>query len=193
MMPLHKTSLELPGEKSIKAAVSVIVYSPATASPQILLIKRTDYEGHHSGQISFPGGKADTNDLVLYNTAVRETIEEIGVSLKKTEFLGTLTPLNIRVSNFDVAPFVFYIDKEREFISDPYEVQYLIPCYLTALLDDDTCKTTHLNINGHEIQAPFFDIENQIVWGATSMILSEFKEILNRVERKNPGVISPGL
>ncbi len=192
MIPSHKPFLNLPDSKSIKAAVSVIIYSPVKIPSQILLIKRTDYKGHHSGQISFPGGKVDKNDSSLYDTVIRECYEEIGVELSATEYLGILTPLNIQVSSFDVTPFVFYIDEKKDFILNGKEVQYLIPCYLSALLDKKNSKTIYFMIQEHEIHAPYFDIEDEIVWGATSMILAEFKEILRRIERKNPGVLLPG-
>lgn len=192
MLPLHKTDREFPVRKSIKAAVSVIIYSPVNVLPQIILIKRTDYNGPHSGQISFPGGKVDKADITLYETAVRECHEEIGIKLKTSELLGSLTPLNIQVSGFDVTPFVFYIDEKKDFLLNRHEVRYLVPCYLTVLLDKKKSKNTRLHVKEHEILAPYFDIENEIVWGATSMILAELKEILTRIEQKNPGVITSG-
>ncbi len=192
MIPSHQLFLKLPDSKAIKAAVSVIIYSPGKIPSQILLIKRTNYKGHHSGQISFPGGKVDKNDSSLYDTAIRECYEEIGVKLSVKEYLGILTPLNIQVSSFDVTPFVFYIDEKKDFILNDKEVQYLFPCYLSALLDKKNSKTTRFRVKEHEILAPYFDIEDEIVWGATSMILAEFKEILRRIKRKNPGDSTPG-
>lgn len=192
MMPLQKPDWKFPVRKSSKAAVSVIVYSPINVCQQIILIKRTDDDGPHSGQISFPGGKAEKTDTTLYDTAVRECHEEIGITMNTSELLGTLTPLNIQVSGFDVTPFVFYINEKKEFILNSREVRYLVPCYLSALLDEKNRKTTHLHVRKHEILAPYFNIENEIVWGATSMILSEFKEILTRIEQKNPGTVTSG-
>ncbi len=191
MMPIHRPKLKPQKTKAIKAAVSLIMYSPRNNNPQIILIKRTDYKGYHSGQISFPGGKVDRSDKSLLQTAIRETREEIGVELQEHECLGTLTPFDIEVSGFIVTPFVFYLSRKTQFAIDSNEVKYMIWFNPLLLLHDNIIKTTQIRTKQYKIQAPYFDIEGEVVWGATAMVLSEFGEILNRTIRKNPGII-PG-
>jgi len=192
MMALHNPSLNTFSEKNIQAAVALIIYSPQKNYNEIVLIKRTSYDGHHSDQVSFPGGKFDGIDSTLVQTAIRETYEEIGINLKESEFLGTLTPIHIHVSGFDVTPFVFFYHNMINPKVNNEEVSYLIRCSLTSLFDKSIIKTTYLNLNGYEIEAPYFDIKNEIVWGATSMILAEFIEILRRIEKKDPDLLESG-
>ena len=193
MIPTRPYLLTPAKTKVVKAAVSIIIYLSGEKSYQFLLIKRADYSGHHSGQISFPGGKTDITDATLLHTAIRETYEEIGIRLSETANLGKLTPLHIQVSNFHVTPFVFYINEPKNFIIDKNEVQYVIRSDISLLLTENTLKTTRIKVKENEFQAPYFDIEGEVVWGATSMILAEFKEILKRIERQNPGIFHPGL
>ncbi len=193
MIPARPYPLILPENEVVQASVSIIMYLSGKKSYQFLLIKRTDYNGHHSGQVSLPGGKADITDSTLLHTAIRETNEEIGIRLSETSYLGKLTPLHIQVSGFLVTPFVFYISEPKNFTIDKNEVQYVIRSDISLLLTEDTLKTTRIKVKENEIQAPYFDIEGEVVWGATSMILAEFKEILRRIERKNPGIFRPGL
>jgi 8-oxo-dGTP pyrophosphatase MutT (NUDIX family) len=155
---------------------------------ELILIKRTEYDGHHSGQVSFPGGKADRTDSDLLHTAIRETFEEIGVHIKPADLIGTLTPLYIQVSKFMVYPFIFYQSNIPEFSLDTQEVQYIIHYNVAALFDDKLIQTTPLNIRESLINVPYYAIAGEIVWGATAMILSELVEVLRRIAIKNSGL-----
>ena len=169
------------------AAVGLILLSKDKKT-DIIFTKRATYDGHHSGQVSFPGGKEEKLDGSLVETAIRETSEEIGIRLSQEEYLGKLTPLYIPVSNFIVHPFVFFHKYQGNinFIIDKKEVEYVILFSLKALLDKDLIKTTSLKINqSYTLSTPYYAIKKEIVWGATAMILSEFVEILERISRKN--------
>ncbi len=179
----------IPSPQSIKqnAAVGLILLSYKKKT-EIIFTKRATYEGHHSGQVSFPGGKEEKLDNSLIETAIRETNEEIGIRLLGEEYLGKLTPLYIPVSDFMVHPFVFFHQYQGniEFTIDKQEVEYVILFSLKALLNKYLIKTTTLLIdNSHEITTPYFAIKKEVVWGATAMILSEFAEILARIKRKD--------
>lgn len=172
------------------ASVSLIILSDKEKS-EIIFTKRATYDGHHSGQISFPGGKEEKLDNSLIETAIRETNEEIGIGLGTEEYLGKLTPLYIPVSNFIVHPFVFFhlYKNHIEFSIDKQEVEYVILCELKNLLKKNLIKTTTLDIdNSYRITTPYYAIKKEIVWGATAMILSEFIEILERLKRKDRGL-----
>ena len=168
--------------------MSAILYNVNKNDFEILLIKRAEYKGYHSGQISFPGGKADKKDTSLIDTAIRETYEEIGIKLKENECISILTPLIIPISGFEVTPFVFFIEKPDEFILDKKEVKYIIYCKVSELLSTEVIKKVRLTIDERKLLAPCYNISGEIVWGATSMILAEFAEILRRI-KSNPGLV----
>ena len=176
------------GGMKVKAAVSIVISSLEDTEKEIILIKRPEYDGHHSGQVSFPGGKEEPGDKNLHSTAMRETYEEIGIQLTKENYLGDLTPLFIPVSRFMVHPYIFIKHTPMDFRIDSSEVAYTILFQLKKLLDTKLIKTTCLHIKGHTIQTPYYAIENEIVWGATAMILAEFVEIIRGIQRKNPGL-----
>jgi 8-oxo-dGTP pyrophosphatase MutT (NUDIX family) len=169
-----------------EAAVSLILFEkPEINSIELILIKRAEYEGHHGGQVSFPGGKVDRTDLSLFNTAQRETFEEIGIILHSEYLLGKLTPLYIQVSGFLVQPFVFYLPSVPEFKLDKQEVSYIILCPIASLFDQSLVGLTQINREGIWGEAPFYAISGETVWGATSMIIAEFQEVLRRIKLKN--------
>jgi hypothetical protein len=131
-------------------------------------------------------------DNSLYEASVRETYEEIGITLERNEYIGKLTPLYIQVSNFKVTPFVFYVKRKLHFIPDPKEVSYLIEFGLPLLLKNESIKRTQISFNSYIVDTPYFDIQNEVVWGATSMILSEFREILQRIKKEIPDLFNLG-
>ena len=143
------------------------------------LIQRPDYDGVHAKQMSFPGGKKDEEDESLKITALRETKEEIGIDPSKIEIIGSLTELYIIASNFNVLPTIGILRELPDFIADKHEVDEVIEVKLEDLMDDGKQKEKPLTIlQGITINAPYFDLNDKVVWGATAMILSELKQIL---------------
>lgn len=163
------------------AAVLILIYSQNN-SWYTILVKRTEYEGHHSGQISLPGGKFEPGDKNIMNTSLRETSEETGIKKHEFRIIGQLTPLIIPVSNFKVYPFVGYAEKKPDFYPDLNEVEYIIEVDLHLLIQPETRKITYMNIRGHRVKVPYFDYNGNQIWGATAMMLSEFLEILEKSE-----------
>ena len=158
-------------EEAVPAAVLVLFY-PSGGNTHLVLIKRNEYDGPHSAQVSFPGGARETGDNTLEETALRETREEIGVS-GTIEILGSLTPLHIPVSNFMVYPFVGWMEKSPVFRPDPTEVQYVIEVNLKELLDPANRDSETLYHHTEPIEAPFYQVGKEKIWGATAMMLSE--------------------
>ena len=108
MAPVSRLKAEqLPKENynPKKSAVLVLLF-PEDETIKTVLIKRPVYDGVHSGQVAFPGGKFDDIDIELKQTALRETFEEIGVQSAEIEIIGQLTDLYINPSNFLVSPFI---------------------------------------------------------------------------------------
>jgi 8-oxo-dGTP pyrophosphatase MutT (NUDIX family) len=157
------------------AAVMILIF-PYPKLLHTVFIKRNEYPGPHSAQVSFPGGMFELKDENLKTTALRETMEETGIKTE-IEVLGSLTPLYIPVSNFCVTPFIGWMNEIPEFDLDPTEVQYLIEVPIPEIFDN---RIKHAEIiKGHEIEfmAPYYNLNNEKIWGATAMMLSEFIEV----------------
>ncbi len=160
------------------AAVSVIVSTQPTAE-NLILIQRSQYEGVHSGQLAFPGGKKEDFDVDFYETAVRETKEEIGIILQEQHFIRKLTPLYVPPSNFEVHPFLFFTADPLQFTIDPYEVAAVISLPISVLIDDQTVSNKEIDTSySFKIKTSVFTFGEHVVWGATAMMLAEVKQML---------------
>ncbi len=161
-----------------RAAVLILLY-PVRGEIHMVFMKRNEYDGPHSGQVSFPGGAWEQHDLDLEQTALRETREEMGLQ-EDMEILGALTPLHIPVSNFLVSPFVAWVEQTPVFRPDRSEVQYLIEVSLKELMDPSIRDSETLHHHGMSVEAPFYQVGQDKIWGATAMMLSEFLELASR-------------
>lgn len=170
-----------PGPVKREAAVLIILY-PDKKDIKVSLIKRSEYEGAHSGQISFPGGMKELTDSNLQMTATREASEETGIDISELLVLGKLTPITIPVSSFKVQPFVAYCTHTPAFKPDPVEVEYMINIPVIHLLAGNNRKKEKWNLGNFEAQVPFFSYNSFKIWGATAMILSEFLDVIEGIE-----------
>ncbi len=153
------------------AAVMLFLY-PKNEQLHMVFTKRHDYQGVHANQISFPGGKPEDIDSNLLETAIRETKEEIGIEPER--LLGQLSDLYIPPSNFLVQPFVGVSLQEPSFVIQETEVAELLEIPLDHLLEKNVRQQVELNVRGKDIKVPAYVWNEQIIWGATAMILSEF-------------------
>ena len=140
----------------------------------LTLIKRTTYDGPHSGQISFPGGKPVSLDSSLWDTAKREFKEELGVDLASASPLLTLSRVYIPPSNFLVTPFVTVVKKKPFFHLDSREVALKIDISLHELIHLKIKQCPILEGNHKGVVVPCYVYEGHMIWGATAMVLSEF-------------------
>ena len=140
----------------------------------LTLIKRTTYDGPHSGQISFPGGKPVSLDSSLWDTAKREFKEELGVDLSSASPLLTLSRVYIPPSNFLVTPFVTVVKKKPFFHLDSREVALKIDISLYELIHLKIKQCPILEGNHKGVVVPCYVYEGHMIWGATAMVLSEF-------------------
>lgn len=160
------------------AAVMMLVY-PKNGKAHLVLIVRNAYNGVHSSQIAFPGGKYEAADANYKETALRETNEEIGVLSEKIEVIKEFTAMYIPPSNFLVHPYLGIAKEELSFYPDVREVAAIIELPLSVFLNDEIIIEAKLSTSyGDNILVPAFNIQNHIVWGATAMILSELREVL---------------
>ncbi len=171
-------SEEYKTESTRNAAIMAII-SPIEGKAHLTLIIRSKYDGAHSGEVAFAGGKWEPEDSTLLETAFREVEEEIGVSKKELIFCRALTSLYIPVSDFRVYPYLAYAEKKLEYLPQPSEVAKVITIPLTELFATEAKKNVAIHIsNTTLIKVPAFVYKNYTIWGATSMILNELKQII---------------
>ncbi|MCO5268525.1 MAG: CoA pyrophosphatase [Brumimicrobium sp.] len=162
-----------------ESAVGMILYEKEKNIESVLM-QRNPYKGVHSGEVCFPGGKMEVSDFNLQETVRREIYEEIGIASNSLYLLGQLTPVYIPVSKFRVQPFVFYHSGIPEFSPNQREVAEIFSFPIDELFKENIIKSTNIHIEnrGALKDVPYFDLNNKIVWGATALILNEFKELI---------------
>ncbi|MGA2824011.1 MAG: CoA pyrophosphatase [Bacteroidales bacterium] len=170
-------------DQAIKSSVLVLLFpGKENGQPAFVVTLRPTYEGIHSGQISLPGGRFELTDENLMQTALREANEEIGMDPEEVTIIGRLTELYIPPSNYLVQPFVGFTSISPVFNPQPTEVEKIIEIPVNQLLDERNVMEKEISVAGIQFSAPSFVIDGTTIWGATSMILNEFKEILRKTE-----------
>lgn len=173
-----KTLLEVPDSVRY-AAVMMLLYPSDDDHIHFCLIQRPVYDGKHSGQISFPGGKKEKTDRDFWITALRETEEEIGIDRNKIEYLTQLSSTYIPPSNFYVYPYLAYTHSRPEFTAEQGEVDHVIEVPLFDLLHEKSMTEGKIKASySDEITVPMFVFNRYEVWGATAMILAEARELI---------------
>jgi len=161
-----------PPQKGVRfAAVSIIVRDEPI--PSVLLIKRAEHQGDPwSGQIAFPGGKMKPEDGTAKDTAVRETMEEVGIDLNKSaKFLGYGGVATTHTGTMDVVPSVFVL-KEGVEVRPNEEVASFRWVRLEDLMTPTARSTHDVNHEGSTIGMPAFAVGDYVVWGLTYRIIS---------------------
>lgn len=165
------TPREPPAKGLRLASVSVIIQD--RNAPRVLLIKRAERSGDPwSGQIAFPGGKMQPGDKSARETAVRETLEEVGVDLDgSAEFLGYGGVTTTHTGTMDVVPSVFEL-KEAAEVTPNEEVASYRWVGLRELLSPASHTSYRFGLQGREVEMPAFEVGGYVVWGLTYRILS---------------------
>jgi len=168
------------GKNAVKSAVLFLFYPDEKGRTTTVFIKRPEYNGAHSGQISFAGGRYESSDPDLDNTALRETHEEIGVPPSEIELVGKLSDLFIPPSNYIVSPYLGIAKKRPDFVPDPSEVAQLLEFRLTDFFKPENHHTKLITlIGGYTLETPCYIINGNVIWGATAMMVSEFLEFIS--------------
>jgi 8-oxo-dGTP pyrophosphatase MutT (NUDIX family) len=175
--PLERPD-DLPGQVRL-AGVLLLLY-PYQGELTFALTRRTDNVATHKGQISLPGGALEPGEET-HQTALRETCEEIGVCLDQNVLIGSLTPLYLMVSDFQIHPSVGFVPKRPDFQPDPVEVDSLLEMSVPTLLNDGIKTKERWTIRGMELDVPFYRMGEAVIWGATALILSEFEMRLRAI------------
>ena len=155
---------------AIKAAVLAIIFKSNTEESVIYLIERNTYNGHHSGQIAFPGGKMDEGDENLKDTALREVYEEIGVRIE-SDLLFPLSPQWIHVSNHWVQPFYTIVTEKPIFTLNKREINCIFELPISLFKDSNFLTFHELKILESKVISPLFLNDGKEIWGATAIIL----------------------
>ena len=168
--------------KNPKIASTLLLIYPKNGETFFCLIERQEYEGTHSNQISFPGGKNESGES-MKETALRETKEEIGVDPISINIIGELTQVFVPPSNFLIHPFVGYCDFTPDFKANEREVKRIIEVNIEELFKKEVVKIKKMNFKKSSgninFEVPYLDLNNKIVWGATSVILNEFRRLID--------------
>jgi len=175
MAPSKRFAIPDTPDPLLSAAVLILLF-PDDESWRFFLTERTHGVEHHQGQISLPGG-AREKDESLEEAAIRETQEEMGIS-ETPEIIGQLSKLHIPVSGFEVSPFVGWLSVRPEVEPNNVEVARVHEVTLADFLATECHKWEKRTFRSIEIDVPYFELDGVKVWGATAMILSEFRQVL---------------
>jgi len=180
----YDQSIELPFSKNnSKASAVLILLYLEDNEIHFFLTKRSNELEHHKGQISLPGGTQEENEE-LTHTALRETQEEIGINKTSISIIGSMTPLFVPVTGFMIHPFIGYSSNKLEPTPDPSEVEAIFSVNISDLLNEANQTIEKRNIRGYDVEVPYFKLNNYEVWGATSMILSEFRDLIKSIKEE---------
>ncbi len=165
-----------------RAGVMSLFYPSQNNETRLILILRKTYNGVHSAQVSFPGGKLEIGDNTIQDAAIRETEEELGVSRRNISVIKKLTEIYIPPSNFFVQPFLGITKELPKFVPQEDEVEALIEVRLQDFMNDMNITTQILSTSyATNLEVPAFKLNGHIVWGATAMMLNEVRELLKMV------------
>jgi 8-oxo-dGTP pyrophosphatase MutT (NUDIX family) len=166
------------------AAVLVLLYADADGNARLILTERIDRGGHHSGEVSFPGGRAERGDSGPVATALREASEEVGLdpSASGVRIIGRLPVHWIPVSNYAVTPVVATAERRPAFVPQPSEVAAIVEPAVDAFLPGAELITVEREIRGVLIRYAAYPIDGLAVWGMTARVLGGLGAWLGRAD-----------
>jgi 8-oxo-dGTP pyrophosphatase MutT (NUDIX family) len=170
-----------PGSARVAAVLVLITPDSAAEDPEaeVVLIERVDRGGHHSGEISFPGGKAEGGETIEA-TALREAFEEVGLDATRdgVRLLGRLEPFWIPVSDYQVHPVLATADRRPTLTASPDEVASILRAPLDAFLPGSEIVVVEQTVRGWALRYGAYPIAGHQVWGATARVLGQLGAIL---------------
>ena len=143
----------------------------------VLLTQRTNHLHDHAGQISFPGGRMDSQDPSPLHTALRESEEEIGLKPERVEIIGHL-PQYLTVSGYSVTPVVGLVKPQAEYVLDAFEVADVFEVPLHFLMDPANHQVRVWESDQGSRRFYSMPYENRFIWGATAGMLRNLYHLL---------------
>ena len=176
--PVRAPTLAQPGSAR-PAAVLVLLTPGAGDAAEIVLVERADRGGHHSGEIAFPGGKAEPGESPE-QTALREAGEEVGLDATAAgvEVLGRLESFWIPVSDYRVDPVLAIARRRPELRASPDEVASIVRAPLAAFLPAAPIQVVEREIRGWRLRFGAYPVGGHLVWGATARVLGQLGALL---------------
>jgi 8-oxo-dGTP pyrophosphatase MutT (NUDIX family) len=164
----------------VRAAVLVPLMPAAErdATKVVLTRRRADLRSH-AGEISFPGGREDPEDRDLFQTALREAEEEIGLPRASVNLIGELPPTPTFATNYVIHPYVGTIVAPLQWQPSPREVDAVLELALGELARSKT--RTRLTRRGVTFETDSFVLGDHLIWGATARILQHLFERLDEL------------
>ncbi len=148
--------------------------TPAPREPHVVLTRRRADLRRHAGEISFPGGRQDPDDVDLKDTALREAEEEIGLPAAAVTIVGALEPTSTFVTNYAIYPFVGLLTAGQRWRLSEREVESVLETPLRELRA--SVGTTTLQRRGITFQTPAYLLGEHVIWGATARIVDQLLE-----------------
>ena len=163
------------------AAVNIVLYLKDNEWYFPLMVRSTNERDRHTGQISLSGGKREETDRSFEETAKRETAEEMGIEEHYIRIIREMSPIYIPPSNFYVRPFISYTKKNPQFILQEAEAVELIEFPVSSILKLTERPEMMALPSTRGVEVPVINFNGYIIWGATSMILSEFSTLMKNL------------
>ncbi|MDB9783595.1 CoA pyrophosphatase [Gammaproteobacteria bacterium] len=173
---LNSSNSEKPsGRPQASVLIAILNYGEYIESPELIYTQRSGHLSTHSGEVSFPGGKAEDGDASLFDTALRESNEEMSLNAEDVTMLGKLDYLISR-HKIEVNPFIATVDKAQDLEANE-EIQEIFTVPLSFLLDPKNIKRESIERQGSVWEVPTWSLKNQKIWGLTAMITINFLNV----------------
>ena len=173
---LNSSNSEKPsGRPQASVLIAILNYGEYIESPELIYTQRSGHLSTHSGEVSFPGGKAEDGDASLFETALRESNEEMSLNGEDVTMLGKLDYLISR-HKIEVNPFIATVDKAQDLEANE-EIQEIFTVPLSFLLDSKNIKRESIERQGSVWEVPTWSLKNQKIWGLTAMITVNFLNV----------------
>ena len=163
------------GRPQASVLIAILNYGEYIKSPELIYTQRSSHLSTHSGEVSFPGGKTEDGDSSLFDTALRESNEEMSLNRADVTMLGKLDYLISR-HKIEVNPFIATVDKAQN-LQPNEEIQEIFTVPLSFLLDPSNIKRESIERQGSVWEVPTWKLKNQKIWGLTAMITVNFLNI----------------
>jgi len=174
----------LVGPEGARPAAVLVLVAPSSDDPdaeaEVILIRRVDHGGHHSGDIALPGGRFEEGDADAAAAALREAAEEVGldVAAAGVQVMGELETFWIPISDYRVTPVLAIATRRPSLARSADEVEEIVRVPLAAFLAGAPIELVETEVRGIPLRFGAYPVSGLRVWGATARILGQLGAIL---------------